>query len=255
MVNFGGHLSAIRAEEQKVVPEDPPQTTAVGEGTTPKNDDGGTIITTTTRVDGSSSSSSDTLYLVPYNTIKQCIAEHEGRRDFEVQWKQALHYAETDTQRAIQSLWQVIFDHIPVVERGCLVGRAMELYVQSVSMDHARQTLTQLTRIHARTITNSEALRKLVKKYDKRYPVVRVVPVVSSEDPPPQSPQQLLSTKLLRKFSLVIVVVDTGIPLTLYFSLSLFFFVLLQLQPCCMQVQSLLDKPCYKTVLPRFVPF
>uniref|UniRef100_A0A7S3KZZ5 GP-PDE domain-containing protein n=1 Tax=Amphora coffeiformis TaxID=265554 RepID=A0A7S3KZZ5_9STRA len=160
MVNFGGHLRVIGEEQQK-----------------------------------SGDADDDNLYLVPYNVMKEHIYVEPSL--FPNAWQQALDMACQDVQRVLTSLWGTVFTVIPPAEvRGCLLGNALELYVQQqqalstavegasvsqednnidtetahpVSHQDCHKVLNRLSRLHARQITNSEALRKLVKKYDKRY--------------------------------------------------------------------------------------
>ena len=53
--------------------------------------------------------------------------------------------------------------------RGALPDAALQLYVNAVSPSRAQSTFTFLKDIHATALINAEALRKLVKKFDKMH--------------------------------------------------------------------------------------
>jgi hypothetical protein len=129
MVNFGGHLKALREGENK--------------GTD--------------------------LYIVPYNDMKEWIfAEDAVLDDFENRWRQALEKANVSFTDAVGTLWGAIFEAAADVSpRGAPLGIAMKSYVDVVGSDQGQEALHRMIQIHTAALTNSEALRKLVKKHDK----------------------------------------------------------------------------------------
>jgi len=138
MVKFGGHVEAVR--------------TADNRGTE--------------------------LYLVPYNDIKSLISAttneaHSETHSFEVAWNDALTKSIEDFQAARNKLWNHVFSVVaeknhPDSFRGTNPGNALRLYVDSVHPDKAQGLLLRMTQIHRAASINSEALRKLVKKHDKK---------------------------------------------------------------------------------------
>ena len=52
--------------------------------------------------------------------------------------------------------------------RGALPDAAIQMYVSSVPPDRAQETFSFLKDIHSTALINAEALRKLVKKFDKK---------------------------------------------------------------------------------------
>eukprot|EP00980_Cylindrotheca_fusiformis_P014386 scaffold3827_cov179-Cylindrotheca_fusiformis.AAC.50 len=110
-------------------------------------------------------------FLVPYNKIKGFI--FEDPKAFETAWSMALQAAEQNFRKDRNEFWQTIFDEISANAaseevRGSHPGNALQLYVQSVHPEKARETLVKMRQILQAGQTNSEALRKLVKKYDKQ---------------------------------------------------------------------------------------
>jgi hypothetical protein len=131
MVKFGGHVEAVREGDNK--------------GTE--------------------------LYLVPYNEIKRLISEENASNNFPKAWHEALSSSEDDFRTARKDFWEHIFAVIeacpPADVRGAHPGNALKLYVDAVHPDRAQELLIRMTQIHRAATTNSEGLRKLVKKYDK----------------------------------------------------------------------------------------
>jgi len=114
------------------------------------------------------------LYLIPYNKIKKLVVEHESEKStqFIDAWQDALSKAEDDFQKSRQEFWGHIFSTIgpnaPAIDvRGAHPGKALKLFVESVQPDQSQGLLFQLMKIKGAATTNSEGLRKLVKKFDK----------------------------------------------------------------------------------------
>lgn len=111
------------------------------------------------------------LYLVSYNEIKQLIDE-ENPDNFLKTWHEGLASSEEDFRLSRSKAWSHIFSVIdscpPGDVRGAHPGQALGLYVDSVHPDRAQELLLRLTQIHQAAATNSEGLRKLVKKFDKQ---------------------------------------------------------------------------------------
>mmetsp|Transcript_7466 Transcript_7466/g.8653 ORF Transcript_7466/g.8653 Transcript_7466/m.8653 type:complete len:263 (+) Transcript_7466:81-869(+) len=119
------------------------------------------------------------LYIVDYNEIRDKYipnnktdqSESSSRDLFIENWKTCLNRATVDFQRAMTQIWSTVFDGIfksnPAESRGALPDDALRFYIQSASENEVHELLAELCQIHAAALTNAEALRKLVKKYDK----------------------------------------------------------------------------------------
>ncbi|CAJ1967422.1 unnamed protein product [Cylindrotheca closterium] len=108
--------------------------------------------------------------LVPYNKIKGLIFENP--QAFEEEWGNALDSANDAFRRGRHYLWTTVFDKISdfadlTEVRGSHPGNALQQYVESVPPSLAQELLSKMRQTLQASQTNSEALRKLVKKYDK----------------------------------------------------------------------------------------
>lgn len=120
------------------------------------------------------------LYLVPYNDIKEYTRLDESqakasRRVFEAKWRTSLDQAVASFQNGVTTLWQDIFVkinfHDEEESRGAQPGIAIGLYAEASGAEATRELLVRFKQIREAAYQNSEALRKLVKKFDKNYPV------------------------------------------------------------------------------------
>ena len=124
------------------------------------------------------------LFLVPYNELKDVIHQHDSEK-FIKEWNAALNAASLDFQTALSQVWATIFAALapphqdPDLIRGAAPGTALRLYVDTNNRQAALDLLTRLTQIHTAVITNAEALRKIVKKFDKQ----NTPPVLLSTQP------------------------------------------------------------------------
>jgi len=114
------------------------------------------------------------LYLIPYNEIKKMVIQNqpEESTQFIDAWQDALSKAEGDFRRSQQKFWGHIFSVIgqcaPAIDvRGAHPGKALKLFAGSVEPNQSQELLFDLTKIKGAATTNSEGLRKLVKKFDK----------------------------------------------------------------------------------------
>lgn len=108
------------------------------------------------------------LFVVPYNDIRALISTVDT---FLEKWRESLECASVDFNKATTQWWQIIFEGIAHLDesRGALPEVALRLYI-SVADDEELQELLSLTKqIHSTSLTNAEALRKLVKKFDKEH--------------------------------------------------------------------------------------
>jgi hypothetical protein len=111
------------------------------------------------------------LYVVPYNTIKDLIFQEGPSAAFLSAWNASLSSAEDDFRLARKELWERIFKTVaekclPIL-RGAHPGNALKAYVENSDPDTAQDTLARMNKLHAAASINTEALRKLVKKFDK----------------------------------------------------------------------------------------
>ncbi|KAL7520804.1 hypothetical protein ACHAWX_005507 [Stephanocyclus meneghinianus] len=96
---------------------------------------------------------------------------------FQTEWRAALKRASVDFERAMKLFWGEVFDAIASnssmteadeeAVRGVMPDAALQIYVSKVSSRDAQELLSFLKDIHATALINAEALRKLVKKFDK----------------------------------------------------------------------------------------
>lgn len=142
-------------------------------------------------------------YVVPYDDIRNTFIENiplEERgdthpiheRNFIQEWTACLHRASQDFDRNMVSLWTSVFQggcapsdaQVPEDEgilrpsssssclepiRGALPDTALRLYLQKSNMDSCNELLNLVKQIYNTALTNAEALRKLVKKFDKQH--------------------------------------------------------------------------------------
>lgn len=103
--------------------------------------------------------------------------ESTHREYFEQQWRTTLDRVGADFGSAITDFWTKIFRTIVVNNNnsvqqssgcGALPGVAISLYVDAVGREAAQELLARLKQIHKAAYHNTEALRKLVKKFDKK---------------------------------------------------------------------------------------
>lgn len=145
MVKFGGHVEAIRANELE----------------------------------------NSNLYLIPYNEMKHGIFEtvqptEEGKNgasrgssaSFAYEWNQAFDCAEDDFRNARKEIWQRIFCGVTkdcqAGIRGAHPGNALKLYVELVTnRGDVQELLVRMKEVYRAALTNTEGLRKIVKKHDK----------------------------------------------------------------------------------------
>jgi hypothetical protein len=111
--------------------------------------------------------------VVPYNEIKALCIECESSRDaFKAEWHVNLEKASTDFVKVITKFWANILAKIGSSNsadvRGALPGVAISLFVREASKEAAQELLVRLKHIHEAAYRNTEALRKLVKKFDKQ---------------------------------------------------------------------------------------
>ena len=112
-------------------------------------------------------------YIVPYNQLRDQIFSNKSPEDasiaFEVEWRQALHLASQDFNKSTTYSWRSVFEGISDLPqaRGAELSTALKLYVATVGISISRDMLVFLKSIRSNATVNSEALRKLVKKFDK----------------------------------------------------------------------------------------
>ncbi len=92
-------------------------------------------------------------------------------------WKSALKTADEDFTRARGEIWQKVFAEVAANDdgadsmvRGAHPGNAIKFYVDlknSEGSTEAQELLSQMKLVYRAASVNSEALRKLVKKFDK----------------------------------------------------------------------------------------
>jgi hypothetical protein len=108
------------------------------------------------------------LYFVPYNILKEMI--FTSLEEFEAGWMEALEQSCKDFTQGVQSIWSFLFSVVSQVQeesRGAPLGNALHMYVEKASPEEGRETLQRMVKLQTAAASNSEALRKLIKKHDK----------------------------------------------------------------------------------------
>jgi hypothetical protein len=105
---------------------------------------------------------------------------------FETEWRNALKRASADFERAMGFFWTEVFEGITHHKanaegkqrdedqeneaiRGALPDSALQIYVSVAPTDEAQNLFCFLKDIYSTALINAEALRKLVKKFDKHH--------------------------------------------------------------------------------------
>ena len=126
------------------------------------------------------------LYVVPYDFIRNNLIENvEDKTNpihqewFEAEWRKCCDLAATDFRKAMKNLWKLVFDAIKSATaevgdgaeqlRGALPDTALRTYLTVCNIDAAQELLFLVKQIYNTALTNAEALRKLVKKFDKQH--------------------------------------------------------------------------------------
>jgi glycerophosphoryl diester phosphodiesterase len=116
------------------------------------------------------------LYVVPYNDVKVLCAtcDDDSPQDFERKWRETLEHAARDFENVVSEFWSTVFGTIASHEeaRGALPGVAISLYLSIAGKEATQELLVKLKHIHQAAYHNTEALRKLVKKFDKKHSIV-----------------------------------------------------------------------------------
>jgi len=131
-------------------------------------------------------------YIVPYNLLRDKINSNTSNNPpstnpiwclrspsrrpptdeecFSTAWREILGNASADFAKATGSCWSTIYSSISNIPeaRGAPLESALQLYTPHVGVKDARDMLVVLKGIHSTARVNAEALRKLVKKYDKQ---------------------------------------------------------------------------------------
>lgn len=121
-------------------------------------------------------------YIVPYteirdNRILNVLDSTQSsigtiRTRFISEWRNALDKASEDFRVSTTAAWTTIFRDISKIPqaRGAQLETALRLYTPTVGYTVSLDMLVFLKGIHSAATLNVEALRKLVKKFDKKLP-------------------------------------------------------------------------------------
>jgi len=129
------------------------------------------------------------LYVVPYNDIRRHIPpkqRHRGNAQkldfscwfpgfrglrvnrFASEWRTALSFASEDFSRATRAMWNCVFGVIDCEDaRGMLPDAALRIFLSSAPPPVCHGLMSTIRSMRSTALTNAEALRKLVKKFDK----------------------------------------------------------------------------------------
>ena len=113
--------------------------------------------------------SDETPFIVPYTDIRGTIGESQAT--FTQAWRYSREAACDDYLHRTRDLWEKVFGDL--VRHGCTTYRGLpfddviQTYADWVGERHARDLFSVIKKIHTSSSMNVEALRKLVKKFDK----------------------------------------------------------------------------------------
>jgi len=150
------------------------------------------------------------IYVVPYNEAKSRYIESPEAPlpldDFESKWDQWLEQASQEFDSSLNKVWQKVFQHLQQLHpdeeiwRGASPEKALLLVCESAPRKDLEDLLEHLKIIHETSVINAEALRKLIKKYDKhqRHNATKVA-APDNEEERKQNRHTSLSCKVLPK--------------------------------------------------------
>lgn len=112
-------------------------------------------------------------FIVPYTDIRECIGQ--SQEQFTDDWQISLQSASDDYLNRVRALWDQIFDDLFRLSgrgeqqnhRGLKLDEAVSFYVSTMDESRSRDLFTSMKKVYAAASMNFEALRKLVKKFDK----------------------------------------------------------------------------------------
>ena len=111
-------------------------------------------------------------YIVPYVDIRAAIGESQDT--FQHLWLESLNAVSDDYSQRLRIVWEQIFSDLFRYSgqdqnslRGLPHEDAVQLYILTMSEKRSRDLLAKFKQLHSNSTMNGEALRKLVKKYDK----------------------------------------------------------------------------------------
>ena len=109
-------------------------------------------------------------YLVDYKAIQRVV----DRAAFSADWQEGLARATAAKEEGVAGLWSRVFQGIATVvdadQRGVRPLVALHTYHASVSAADTQRLLDDYSELRMAAVANWEALRKLVKKFDKNAP-------------------------------------------------------------------------------------
>jgi predicted transcriptional regulator len=115
------------------------------------------------------------LYVVPYSEIRDHLVEKESASPviFTTEWTSCLEKAKADFDHAMEILWQMVFEGISSSDtensRGASPDTAFRMFLSHASVVESQELLSHVKYTCETSLTNAEALRKLVKKFDKQH--------------------------------------------------------------------------------------
>ena len=107
-------------------------------------------------------------YIVPYSEIRDIIGDNDSEQ-FVDEWRECLRLSAEDFTSSTATLWRKLFAalHNHPEARGARIEDALNLYVSVEDVDAGQDLLASARNIYSAADVNAEALRKLIKKFDK----------------------------------------------------------------------------------------
>ena len=110
-------------------------------------------------------------YIVPYSEIRDLIGDSQSNAEqYVAEWRECLRLSAEDFVESTAKLWREVFAalHNRADARGSRLDDALTLYVSIEGVSAGQDLLASIRAIYSAAEVNVEALRKLVKKFDKR---------------------------------------------------------------------------------------
>ena len=108
-------------------------------------------------------------YIVPYTEIRDIIGDSNDSEQFVEEWRECLRLSSEDFAASTAALWRKVFAvlHNQPEARGARIEDALQLYVSVEDIAAGHDLLASARELYSAAEVNGEALRKLVKKFDK----------------------------------------------------------------------------------------
>lgn len=111
------------------------------------------------------------MYVVPYKEICNVVLDDAVEEDdFIFEWRRALSQGTTNFERIMTKTWQGVFKEISSDPEaiGAVSDEALRIFTNLKGYEATSKLLSKFRDMHNTAVLNAEALRKLVRKFDKK---------------------------------------------------------------------------------------